>query len=155
MAPSSTVFDKAAHHPHLVRLGYLFAEIINTRELSRFADLISPRYVNHNPYAEQGLPGAQGVFAAILAGVPDLQVTVGDVFTSADGTRVVGRYLYEGSHTGNFFGYGATGNRFSMRSIDIWRVEDGLFVEHWDELNTLDFFSQVGAVRQLDPGVAP
>jgi hypothetical protein len=33
-----------------------------------------------------------------------------------------------------------------MRSIDIWRVEDGRFVEHWDELNTLDIFSQVGAV---------
>jgi hypothetical protein len=34
-----------------------------------------------------------------------------------------------------------------MRSIDIWRVEDGR--EHWDELNTLDIFSQVGAVPPL------
>jgi hypothetical protein len=33
-----------------------------------------------------------------------------------------------------------------MRSIDIWRVEDGRFVEHWDELNTLDAFIQIGAV---------
>lgn len=22
-----------------------------------------------------------------------------------------------------------------MRSIDIWRVRDGRFIEHWDELN--------------------
>jgi predicted SnoaL-like aldol condensation-catalyzing enzyme len=36
-----------------------------------------------------------------------------------------------------------------MRSIDIWRVEDGRFVEHWDELNALDIFSQVGAVPPL------
>jgi hypothetical protein len=27
--------------------------------------------------------------------------------------------------------------------------EDGRFVEHWDELNTLDIFSQVGAVPPL------
>ena len=36
-----------------------------------------------------------------------------------------------------------------MRSIDIWRVEDGRFVEHWDELNTRDIFRQVGAVPSL------
>jgi predicted ester cyclase len=62
---------------------------------------------------------------------------------------VVGRYRYEGTHTGNFLGYPATGNSFTMRSIDIWRVEDGRFVEHWDELNTLDIFTQVGAVPPL------
>ena len=33
-------------------------------------------------------------------------------------------------------------NAFAMRSIDIWRVEDGRFVEHWDGLNTLDTFIQ-------------
>jgi predicted SnoaL-like aldol condensation-catalyzing enzyme len=25
-----------------------------------------------------------------------------------------------------------------MRSIDIWRVEDGKLIEHWDELNLLE-----------------
>jgi hypothetical protein len=36
-----------------------------------------------------------------------------------------------------------------MRSIDIWRVDDGRFVELWDELNTLDIFTQVGALAPL------
>jgi len=36
-----------------------------------------------------------------------------------------------------------------MRSIDIWRVEDGRFIEHWDELNTLDIFTQIGATAPL------
>ena len=78
--------------------------------------------------------------------MPDLKVFAEDVFVSADGTRVVGRYRYEGTHAGDFLGYAATGNAFAMRSINIWRVEDGRFVEHWDELNTLDIFIQVGAV---------
>ena len=81
--------------------------------------------------------------------MPDLEVFAEDVFVSADGTRVVGRYHYEGTHTESFLGYRATGNAFAMRSIDIWLVEDGRFVEHWDELNTLDIFSQVGAVPPL------
>lgn len=130
----------------LTSLGHLFAEILNGRDLARLAELLSPGYVNHNPYAAPGPEGARRIFAAILAGIPDLRVTAEDVFASADGSRVVGRYSYEGTHTGDFLGHPATGNRFAMRSIDIWRVEEGRFVEHWDELNTLEFFSQVGAV---------
>jgi predicted SnoaL-like aldol condensation-catalyzing enzyme len=39
-----------------------------------------------------------------------------------------------------------------LRSIDIWRVKDGKFVEHWDELNLLEVFQQIGAatVRKAD-----
>src|SRR4029077_12573330 len=103
----------------------------------------------HPSYPSCTEPRALPPFGAIIAGVPDLKVFAEDVFVSADGTRVVGRYRYEGTHTGNFLGYPATGNAFAMRSIDIWRVEDGRFVEHWDELNTLDIFTQIGAVAPL------
>ena len=105
--------------------------------------------MNHNAFAEPGREGVKKAFGAILAGVPDLKVSAEDVFVSADGSRLVGRYRYEGTHTGNFLGYPATGNAFAMRSIDIWRVEDGFFIEHWDELNTLDIFTQIGALAPL------
>jgi len=130
----------------MIKLGYLFAEIVSGHDMSRFDEIIAPDYVNHNAFAEPGREGVRKVFEGVLAGVPDVKVFVEDVFVSADGSRVVGRYRYEGTHTGSFLGYPATGNAFRMRSIDIWRVEDGRFVEHWDELNTLDVFIQVGAV---------
>jgi predicted ester cyclase len=107
--------------------------------------------LNHNAFAEPGPEGVKKTFGAILAGVPDLKVFVEDVFVSADGSRLVGRYRYEGTHTGNFLGYPETGNAFVMRSIDIWRVENGRFIEHWDELNTLDIFTQIGALAPLGP----
>jgi predicted SnoaL-like aldol condensation-catalyzing enzyme len=130
----------------LIKLGHLFAEIVSGHDMSRFDEIIGPDYVNHNAFAEPGAEGVKKVFEAVLAGVPDVKVFAEDVFVSADGSRVVGRYGYEGTHTGNFLGYSATGNAFAMRSIDIWRVENGRFVEHWDELNTLDVFIQIGAV---------
>jgi len=139
MPPISTSAD-------LVKLGRLFAEIMSSHDVSRFDEIKSPNYVNHNPFAEPGLEGSKKVLGAIIAGVPDLKVTAEDVFVSADGSRVVGRYRYQGTHTGNLLGYPPTGKAFSMRSIDIWRVENGRFVEHWDELNTLDVFIQIGAV---------
>jgi predicted SnoaL-like aldol condensation-catalyzing enzyme len=43
-------------------------------------------------------------------------------------------------------GIPATGRRIEMRSIDIWRVENGMFAEHWDELNTLQVLQQMGAL---------
>jgi predicted SnoaL-like aldol condensation-catalyzing enzyme len=41
-----------------------------------------------------------------------------------------------------------------MRSIDIWRAEDGLFAEHWDELNPLEMFQEMGALPPLAGGPA-
>lgn len=132
---------------YLAKLGHLFADIMSSHDVSRLDEIKAPDYVNHNAFAEPGLEGSKKVLGAIIAGVPDLKVTAEDVFVSADGSRVVGRYRYEGTHTGNLLGYSATGNPFVMRSIDIWRVENGRFVEHWDELNTLDVFIQMGAVQ--------
>jgi hypothetical protein len=44
--------------------------------------------------------------------------------------------------------------RWRPRSIDIWRVQDGMFVEHWDELNLLEMFQQMGAIPPLDAAPA-
>lgn len=70
------------------------------------------------------------------------------------GDRVVGRFVYRGTHAGEFMGIPATGQRVEMRSIDIWRVENGLFAEHWDELNTLQVFQQMGVLPALGADTA-
>jgi predicted SnoaL-like aldol condensation-catalyzing enzyme len=46
----------------------------------------------------------------------------------------------------------ATGKPIEMRSIDIWRTENGEFVEHWDELNMLELFQQIGMIPTFDVG---
>ena len=65
------------------------------------------------------------------------------------GDRVVGRFVYRGTHTGELMGIPASGNPVEMRSIDIWRAEGGMFAEHWDELNQLEMFQQMGALPPL------
>lgn len=132
-----------------------FAEILNAGDLAAFDALVAPGYVNHNPFAPPGPDGVKATFGAFLAAFSDFHVAVEDVVVAGD--RVVGRYTYTGVHTGPFFGYAPTGRRVTMRSIDVWRVgPDGRFVEHWDELNTLDFFQQIGAaVLRAPPHAAP
>jgi hypothetical protein len=39
-----------------------------------------------------------------------------------------------------------------MRSIYIWRTENGEFAEHWDELNLLDLFQQIRVIPAFNLG---
>jgi predicted ester cyclase len=76
-----------------------------------------------------------------------VSVTREDLIISGD--RVVGRFIYRGTHTGDLVSIPASGKPVEMRSIDIWRVQNGMFVEHWDELNLMQMFQQIGALPPL------
>jgi predicted SnoaL-like aldol condensation-catalyzing enzyme len=133
-------------------LAYDFADILNTREIERFNDLVHPDYVNHNRYAAPGRDGSRAVFTAFLQAMPDLAVTVHDALAAGD--RVVGRYTYTGTFTEPLLGNAPTGEQVTMTTIDIWRVEDGRFIEHWDEINSLELFVQLGAVAAPAPAAS-
>jgi steroid delta-isomerase-like uncharacterized protein len=132
------------------RLAERFAETLTAHDLDAFATLLHPDYVNHNRYAEPGKAGSVVVFGAFLAAIENFRVETDDIIDA--GGTVVGRYTYRGRHTGTLLGVPASGAEIEMHSIDIWRVRDGLFAEHWDELNTLELFQQMGAIPPLAPG---
>ena len=67
------------------------------------------------------------------------------------GDKVVGRFTYPGTHRGPLFGISPTGRPIEMHSIDIWRVAGNEFAEHWDELNLLEVFQQLGAIPAPGP----
>jgi predicted SnoaL-like aldol condensation-catalyzing enzyme len=127
-----------------VDLAYLFADIMNSHDASRFAELVSEDHVNHNPAVAPGRAGVVAFMGHWFETLASTRVIVEDAF--AVGDRVVGRTTYRARHTGPFVGVPASGADIIMRSIDIWRVENDRFVEHWDELNTLEIFQQMGAI---------
>jgi steroid delta-isomerase-like uncharacterized protein len=129
------------------RLAERYAETLTAHDLNAFSTLLHPDYINHNRYAEPGKAGSVGVFGAFIAAFEDFRVEADEII-AVEGT-VVGRYTYRGRHTGKFLGVPASGAEIELHSIDIWRVRDGLFAEHWDELNTLELFQQIGAISPL------
>jgi steroid delta-isomerase-like uncharacterized protein len=132
-----------------VQLAHLFADIMNSHDPARFAELVSESYVNHNPGVAPGRSGLVSFMRHSFDTLSDTRVVVEDAF--AVGDRVVGRYTYRARHTGPFVGIPASGADIIMRSIDIWRFENDRFVEHWDELNLLEVFQQMGAIP-MQPG---
>ena len=73
--------------------------------------------------------------------MPDVEARVEDRIIAGD--RVVARMSLTATHTQPLQGIAPTGRRFTLRTIDIWRVENGKFAEHWD---IVDF---AGLQRQL------
>jgi predicted SnoaL-like aldol condensation-catalyzing enzyme len=138
-------------------LARAFVECLNRHDAEALRDLLDAGYLNHNPFVSDapGPESAVGFFTDWLVAFPDAYVVCEDALATgalSDGT-LVGRFTYLGTFTNPIFGIPPTAKRVVMRSIDIWRVRDGRLVEHWDELNTADWFAQLqGAEPQPRTG---
>ena len=132
------------------QLAETYLVMLNTHEPDLVDRFVAEDYRNHNAFVGDGREANRQFWAAFFRAFPDLSATMEDSVISGD--RVVGRFVYCGTHTGEFMGIPASGNPVEMRSIDIWRVADAMFVEHWDELNLLQLFQQMGALPPLGGG---
>ena len=129
------------------RLAATYLQMLNQHDPDLVDGFVARDYRNHNTFVDDGRESNRRFWAGFFAALPDLTATMEDLVVAGD--RVVGRFVYRGTHSGELMGLPATGRKVEMRSIDIWRVADDMFVEHWDELNTLELFQQVGALPQL------
>jgi steroid delta-isomerase-like uncharacterized protein len=132
---------------HLPRL---FAQALNEKRVELFDEFIHSEYNNHNPQVQPGPEGVKAFFRHYLDAFPDTQVVMDDVIEEGD--RISARFTYNGTFTKPFMGYPPNSAAIQLRSIDIWHVKDGKFVEHWDELNLLEVFQKIGAatLRKAD-----
>ena len=114
-----------------------FAATLTAHDIDAFSDLFADDYANHQVSAAAPLPssnvtpkqGSVGFFKARLAGLPDLAVSIETLV--ADDERVAASFVYSGTHRGLYLGVEPTGKRLRFTSCDIFRVQNGRFVEHW------------------------
>ena len=131
------------------QLAETFLKMNNTHDPDLVDQFEAEGYVNHEAlFSAGGREANRQFWQAFFAALPDVSASMEDLVVSGD--RVVGRFVYRGTHTGDLMGIPASGNAVEMRSIDIWRTEDGVFAEHWDEINALQLFQQMGALPPLD-----
>jgi steroid delta-isomerase-like uncharacterized protein len=131
-------------------LAEIYLAMLNDHEPDAVDRFVAVGYINHNAFVDDGREANRAFWTAFFAAFPDLTATMDDLVIAGD--RVVGRFTYRGTHRGSFYGIPPTGRPIEMRSIDIWRVTDGEFAEHWDELNLLELFQQLGVIPPLSLG---
>ncbi len=69
-------------------------------------------------------------FSGFLQAFPDLEIEIDHVY--AEGDKVTAFVRWKGTHQGEFMGQPATGKQVTLHTAEIFRIEDGKFVEHWD-----------------------
>ena len=92
---------------------------INQKNFDAAVKFIGPRYTQHNPRAADGPEGLKAFLAFLREKFPDYHSDIKRVF--ADGDYVI-------LHVHNIPTPGARGNAI----IDIFKLENGKVVEHWD-----------------------
>jgi predicted ester cyclase len=109
-----------------------------------FRELLAPDVINHA--APPGMPNGPESFTHFLnevlrKGFPGLQVEILEQL--AEGDLVCTRKKITGRHTGEIFGIAPSNKHVVINVIDMIRVKDGRYAEHWGQSNFTDVLKQL------------
>jgi predicted ester cyclase len=99
---------------------------------------------------------APDVAAEFKKGIAELRQSFPDYHGAdeiqvAEGDMVAGRFVFHGTHEGEFMGLAPTGRQVTFRGLSLNRVVDGKIVEAWVEIDLGDLLGQIGAVVRAEP----
>ncbi len=106
--------------------------------------VVTADFVDHEapPGTPPGPEGANAVLRWLRSAFNDLSYEIEDAF--ADGDRVAIRLITRGTHTGEFMGKPATGRRFEIEAIHLYRIVNGRVAEHWAKRDDVALARQIG-----------
>jgi predicted ester cyclase len=121
-------------------------EVIEQGNMETFSELVAPDLFNHA--APPGMPtGPDGMIYflrdVLKSGFPDLQVNILDQV--AEGDLVTSRKEFHATHAGNFMGIAASNKKVVIDVIEIIRLRDGKYVEHWGISNLPDVMAAIAS----------
>ena len=102
-----------------------YVAAVNAHDTSSFPEIHTESYLQHSGRSPNGLAAQIETFRGIFGRMPDVQTRVEDRIIAGD--KVVARMSFSATHTQPLQGIAPTGRRFTLRTIDIWRVENGKF----------------------------
>lgn len=107
-------------------------DVISGGDRAAFEELMASCFINHSapPDAPKGPESMWNTFQNILRpAISGLTVTIHEQV--AEGDKVTTRKTISGTHVGALLGVEPTGKQVSIDVIDIVRVKDGRYAEHW------------------------
>jgi predicted ester cyclase len=112
-----------------------------------FDRLVHPNITNHQPDSDEtGLAAFRAAVEGVMRAVPDSTWTTHRLV--AEGDLVVCHNRWSGTFRGPVFRGVATtnGGAFSVDHIHIYRLVDGLIIEHWVVRDDLGMMQQLAAI---------
>ena len=115
------------------------AEAISTGDLDALDELMAP------DLAEE----FKRDISELLRAFPDYHGT--NEIQIAEGDMVANRFVFYGTHQGEFMGVAPTGKQVTFKGLSLDKVVDGKIVESFVELDLEDILGQIGAVVRAEP----
>ena len=115
------------------------AEAIGRGDFDAFDELMAPALSEE---FKQGVAELRHSFPD-YHGTNEIQISEGDM--------VANRFVFHGTHRGEFMGIAPTSREVTFRGLSLDRVVDGKIVESIVELDLEDILGQIGAVVRAEP----
>ncbi|MGQ0564959.1 MAG: ester cyclase [Gemmobacter sp.] len=106
---------------------------------------VATTYVRRDTTLPFPVVGPEGVLAlgdVLLGAFSEVDLDVQDVV--AEGNKVLIRLQFRDVHSGPFGPHAATGRRFDVAVLDLFRMEDGKIAEQWPAIDNLGLQQQIG-----------
>ncbi len=120
-------------------------ETFEKGDFEAYREVVAPEYVWYLPSrSTKPISREETIeFGKMLRnGFPDFAYNIEDLI--AEGDIVISRFIFRGTHEGEFQGIPATGNKVEMSGFMMTRIENGKLVEDKEEYDGLGFMSQLG-----------
>lgn len=124
-----------------------FFDYLNHRDFKRFEEIHTKDFVKHynNSPAEnlsEEMRDAKGQFDS------SSDLTFTENWMIAEGNKVAVCFTAKGTHDGPFQGVPATGRRYELSSMIVWRFVNGKIAGEWVFFNDLDLYRQLGLFKE-------
>lgn len=119
LAGPAAAADSATQEANKKAVVAFYEKGLNQKDFEAASKYFGPRYVQHNPTAPDGIEGFKAFVSFLREKFPDSHSEIKQVF--ADGDYVI-------LHVHAVREKGTRGSAI----VDIFKLEDGKIVEHWD-----------------------
>lgn len=124
-------------------------EILNKGNIDMIDTHFASNYVNKTVSSTvNGQEEAKEYFGAFLTGFSDINFVVNEIFGVDD--RVIKRWTFTGTHTGEFAGVPSTGKVMTIQGVSVSRIENGKIAEELDYMDDLGFLQQLGVIPPME-----
>jgi predicted ester cyclase len=116
-------------------------------------EIISPNMTVHGAGGQQIGMGPDALIDLIRTwrtAFPDGYMEIDDLIVEGDLVGI--RNTWRGTHQAEFYGIPPSGNRVTVTSVGLDRVQDGKVVEGWGELDMVGMMQSLGAMPMTGPG---
>jgi predicted ester cyclase len=106
---------------------------------------VAATYVRRDTTLPFPVVGPEGVLKLgdlLLGAFSEIELDVQD--TVAEGDKVLVRLQFRGVHSGAFGPHAATGRRFDVAVLDLFRMEGGKIAEQWPAIDNIGLQQQIG-----------